>query len=111
MGLWGRGLVLFKDLDGLITLGRDHSQRAPVKLDAEDARFTRKGARLHRGLDLLEVMATCPVKHVYGAVVSPRCEHIVSIQCQGVDYCIVLGHCPEVVALWTLPNTDLVASS
>ena len=80
MGLGRRSLVLLPDLDRLIAFGRDHAEGAAIKLDIEDACLAREGPRLHCGLDLLEVVAACPVEEAQGAVVGSAHEHVVSVE-------------------------------
>jgi hypothetical protein len=57
---------------------------------------------------LLEVVTAGPVKEVQRAVVSATHKHIISVYSESIDYSIMLGHCPQLVAFWTLPDSDLI---
>lgn len=111
MGLGRGGLVLFVDLDGLVTLGGDHAEGAPVELDVEDACLARQGPRLHLGLDLLKVVPAFPVKEVQGAIVCTTNQHIVCVKSQRVYHCIMVWDGSQLVTLWALPEADLVRAS
>jgi hypothetical protein len=70
VGLRSGSLVLLPDFDRLITFGGDHAEGATVELDVEDACLARQRPWLDSSLDLLEVVATCPIKEAERTVVS-----------------------------------------
>ena len=73
--------VFFIDLDGLVTLGSDHSQGTAVELDIEYAGFAGERTWLHSGLDLLEVVAACPIEETEGSIVCTTDKHVVFVDC------------------------------
>lgn len=85
MTLWSCFFVFFPDLDGLVALCCNHSQRALVELDVEDGSLTGEGARLHGRLDLLEAVAALPVVELQDAVVTSADQDVVVVESQGVD--------------------------
>lgn len=108
MGFWGRFLIFFPQLNRFIAFSSNHSEWRFIKHDLIYACLTRKWAWLYSSLDLLKVIATCPIKKVQRTIISSTNQNIISVQSNRVNHSVMVINSSKLVSIRKLPNPNLV---